>query len=57
MTNNSNNAASIRTLLDSTPEHPSGFSPVAVLRAPDGEALLLVYYHDDQMLTQEVRYD
>ena len=53
--NSVSDAATIRTLLDNAPLHPSGFAPIAVCVSHDGEELVLVYYHDEAMLTQEVK--
>lgn len=54
--NSVSDAAAIRTLLEHAPPHPSGFTPIAVCVSHDGEELVLVYYHDEAMLTQESKY-
>lgn len=54
MTRYLDDAATIRSILDANPIHPSGFIPIAVMEGPPA---VLVYYHDDQMLTVEMRDD
>lgn len=53
--NSVSEAARIRTLLASAPPHPSGFEPIWVIVYEDAPPVL-VYYHDDQMLTVESDY-
>lgn len=40
--------ATLRSIFANNPLHPSGFDPVAVI---DSEPPMLVYYHDEDLIT------
>lgn len=51
LTNLGHDVGTIRRLFACNSPHPSGLPPVALVRAPDGEPLQVIYYHCPELLT------